>query len=266
MITLPIGLCWPSVKLERIDDYQSWRFWAGDLRVVVDPWLTPRFEIGPKGIILSREHGDAPEHAPERPPECDLLVLTAPFADHFNPETLRGFDRGTPVLASGPAARRMRRLGFSKVEVFRPDRTLDMAGAEIRGVRSGFPYGGNSSGFVLREKSSGRSLYFEPHVVDPRREELPDEVDAIVMPVERVRLLGVPFAMGPVRAAAAAARVNARFIVPTGTHPERNEGLLARFLLRIDGGLEDLRRGLDALERGASELLALPSNALRELG
>lgn len=245
------------MELVRLDDYQAWLLGLDTsegrrLRVLVDPWLSERFTVL-GSWLFGRRHRAWVEA--EALPPIDAILLSAHFADHFDPATLARLDPSIPVYTTRAAARRLRRLGHAGVEVLGPGAQRELGpGVELHAVRPGFPYAHNSLGFLIHEQASGRRLYLETHVTDEaslvalRAEHGP--VDLVIAPVESVRLFGVMLAMAAPRALRTLELLGARWVAPTGLEPGRGFGLLA-WLLRCRGTLEDFRA---ALEAGAAEV------------
>jgi L-ascorbate metabolism protein UlaG (beta-lactamase superfamily) len=211
------------MDLLKLDDYQSWLLRSGDHRLLIDPWLTPklRFPLG----TFERER---------KLPVSDAgvptgLLITAPFGDHLDAPTLAPFDRALPVFTNAPAARRLRGLGFTNITTVRAGDTHTFGALTVRFIAPGFPYSHNSLGFLLEENA--RRAYFETHVIGAKTlAQLPKPLDALISTMESVRLFGIQLSMDAVRAAKAAAALQARVFVPTGIDPGRSTGLLPKLL------------------------------------
>jgi L-ascorbate metabolism protein UlaG (beta-lactamase superfamily) len=244
------------VKLTRLDDYQSWLLETRGRRLVIDPWLTHSFRVPPGHWLFGRRR-EVVSTPKEAIAEVDALLLTGPFSDHLNPETLAVLPRGVPAFANPPAARALRRLGFTRVTPLRDGETAQpFEGLTVEAVQPGFPYRHNSLGYLLRDAQA--RLYLETHTVDLARQGARvTGVDLAVLPVQGVRLLGVPFVMSPERALEVTRVLAPQVVVPTGRDPQRAHGLLSSAMLWCRGTVEDYARLLAA--SGLSTRLATPA-------
>lgn len=226
------------MKLVRLDDYQSWRVEAGGLRLAIDPWLTAEHALPPGHWLFGRRREAAPACGVAPLADLDALIVTGVFADHCDPATLAHVKRDVRCFAERAAARRLEKLGFQSIEVLRPGTRHALgAGVSLEAVAPGFPYSGNSVGFVL--EADGKRLGFETHVVAAERHRaLLSGLDCLVMPVQGVRLVGVPFVMSPARALEVIGQLGPRAVVPTGNDPQRGHGLLSSLFLSYRGTVE----------------------------
>lgn len=225
------------MKLTRLDDYQSWLIEAAGRRIAVDPWLTAEYSLAPGHWLFGWRRP---------PPACgvtplahlDALVLTGPFGDHCDPATLAHVAREVPCFAQPAAARRLRSLGFTQVTALRDGVVVEVAaGVMLEPVAPGFPFTRSSTGFVLT--AEGQRLALEPHLVDLERQATRlENLDVLLIPVQGVRLLGVPYAMSATRALCVVQRLAPRLVVPTGNDPQRGHGLLSRLFLSYRGSVE----------------------------
>ena len=227
------------MKLRRLDDYQSWALEQGGRRVLIDPWLSDEHHLPGGHWLFGRRR------APPAPLTTWLpvhaLVLSAHFADHLHAPTLREVPKDVPVFASSFAAKLARRLGFTDVTALRKgDVFIPWPGLSVQVLAPGFPYAHNSLGFVF--EGDARRVYFETHMV-PGDIASRGPFDAVVAPMQSVRLLGVPFVQGPEKAAAVAKTVGAKWWLPTGNEPHLAHGALPT-LLFTRGHMADFEAAL----------------------
>ena len=226
------------MRLTRLDDYQSWLLEVGGRRIAIDPWLTHELSLPPGHWLFGRRRDRVPI-AKETIADVDALLLTGPFSDHCDPQTLSVLPRALPAFANAPAARRLRRLGFTQVTTLRDRETAaPFEHVSIEGVQPGFPYRHNSLGYLISEP--GARLYFETHTVDLRRHAARIiGVDVAVLPVQGVWLLGIPFVMSAERALEVTRAIAPRVVVPTGNDPHKAHGLMSRAMLWTRGSISD---------------------------
>lgn len=234
------------MKLVRLDDYQSWLVEAAGRRIAIDPWLTTEHALIPGHWLFGRRR-EAPVCGFTPLSKLDALVITGPFADHCDPATLAHVAREVPCFAQKDAARRLRRLGFQQVTVLENGVPVELApGVTLEPVAPGFPFTRSSTGFVLC--ADGKRLGLEPHLVDLERHAARLEgLDAYLLPVQGVRLIGVPYAMSPERALHVIQQLKPRVVIPTGNDPQRGHGLLARVFLVYRGTVDAFGEQLKAM-------------------
>lgn len=233
------------MKLHRLDDYQSWLLEVGGRRIAIDPWLTTSLKLPPGHWLFGRRREASPTPK-EAIAGVDALIITGPFSDHCDPETLSVLPRDVPAYANGPAARRLRGLGFTRVTAMRDgDVAAPFEGLKLEAVQPGFPYRHNSLGFLLDD--GHQRTYLETHMVDVRRHGARvGGVDVAVLPVQGVWLFGIPFVMSPERALAVTQALKPGVVVPTGNDPQVAHGLMSKAMLWCRGSVDDYARLLAA--------------------
>lgn len=228
-----------GMRLTRLDDYQSWLVEVNGRRLAIDPWLTNELSLPPGHWLFGRRRARVPT-AKERIADIDALVLTGPFSDHLDPETLSVLPRTVPTFANAPAARVLVRLGFTRVTTMHDGHIAKPFDDDVtlEAVRPGFPYRHNSLGYLL---TNGHArLYLETHTVDLARQAARlKNVDVAVLPVQGVWLFGIPFVMSPERALEVTRALTPRVVVPTGNDPHKAHGLMSKAMLSTRGTLED---------------------------
>lgn len=231
------------MELERLDDYQSWRIRCGGQQLIVDPWLVDDIEVAAGGRAqrrwLHRQHRSPVALRPSEIDRRDIIVLTSALPDHAHRPTLRAIDRSVRVVGAGAAVRVARELGFRSTIALAPGQRIVLDGrAALTGIRPRFPYGVGSLGLLLESLDDGVRVYLEPHLAPQRHPALEPSVDVVIATIERVRLGGVPLAMDVDECIGLARRLKARWVLATGTAPERAAGWLPERLLRFEGGAD----------------------------
>jgi L-ascorbate metabolism protein UlaG (beta-lactamase superfamily) len=252
------------MRLTRLDDYQSWLLEVGGRRIAIDPWLTDAMSLPPGHWLFGRRRA-APKEGPALIANADALVITGPFSDHCDPDTLKVLPRGTPVFANALAARRLRAMGFERVTAMVDGQRQQLFDTvTLEAVAPAFPYRHNSLGFIF--EGDGARVYLETHTVDlARHASRLKGLHAVVMPVQGVRLLGLPFVMSPERAVAVLEALRPRQVVPTGLDPQVAHGALSAAMLWYRGTVDDFA---DLLRRaqGPTRLLHPAAGEAVELG
>lgn len=243
------------MQLTRLDDYQSWLLTIGGRRIAIDPWLTHEHSLPPGHWLFGRRREVVPTPK-ETLAGVDALILSGPFSDHCDPDTLAVLSRDTPAFANPPAARRLRGMGFTRVHTLRDgDKVEPFEGVSLEAVQPGFPYRHNSLGYLISDAHA--RLYFETHTVDVRRHgQRVKGADVAVLPVQGVWLFGVPFVMSPERAIEVTRAIEPKLLVPTGHDPQKAHGLMSRAMLWTRGSIDDFAQLL--AHSGLPTKLAMP--------
>lgn len=251
------------MKLHRLDDYQSWLIEASGRRIGVDPWLTAEHALPGGHWLFGRRREAAPACGVEPMKTLDALIITGPFADHCDPDTLAHVKRDLPCFAQKHGAHRLRKLGFTNVTVMKHGDRVDVVDSDVslEAIAPNFPYHGNSMGFVL--SADGSRLGFETHGIDLEQHATRlSSLDCLVMPVQGVRLLGIPFVASPERALTVAQRLTPKAIVPTGNDPQKGHGLLDTLFLSYKGTVEGFGEQLRAALPGTNWAPLKPGESL----
>ncbi len=219
----------------------GWLLEIGELRLLVDPWLTGPL-VFPPGPWLLRGELPHPWPVPER---LDLLLLTQGLADHCHAPSLALLDPTLPVVGSTAAAARARQLGFCHVTALRPGEELAWPDGDRQlqiTATAGAPVPQVENGYLLRYPA-GR-LYLEPHgFCDPG---LPAEpLDAVITPVLD---LGLPLAGAFVKGRQVLPQLLERF------HPRTVLASTAGGDVRFSGALVGLLRAEGTTEEAAAQL------------
>ena len=177
-------------------------------RVVVDPW----FESG--WMIRQQEPLGL---TPDGLPSFAAVLVTHRHHDHFDPRALRRLAATVPEVIARPELHaRLAHLGFQRVtDLGWWDRTR-VGDIDVTAVpaRHGVP----ENGYVLAAGGvtayvAGDTRYYD-ELVDVAT--VFPALDAAVLPVGGLRLLGFPREMGPGDAARAATVLSARRLIPMG--------------------------------------------------
>ncbi len=221
------------MHLTRLDDYQSWLLQIGGRRIAIDPWLTARYCLSPGAWLLERTRA-APRFTPADLKDIDALALTAPYADHLDPDSLAQVPRDLPVLAPASAGSALRSLGFTQVSSPPAGQTVSLAGVAVRIVPSGFPFAWSTRGYLWQD-GDGRVLYHEPHAIPLSQAQRLGRVSVVLTSVQGVRLVGLPLVMSAEHLSEALRVLKPDRLVPTGSDPQTSHGLLQRFGLSTKG-------------------------------
>ncbi len=160
--------------------------WAG-LRLLFDPWLVGPLVFGKLEWLFKAERRNPISALPT---DLDAIVITQGLEDHCHPLTLSRLDRQIPVIASPSAAQVVRELGYTQVTVLAHGEKTVLAENLTIHALPGAPVGPTQveNGYLLREHSSGQTLYYEPHGYHQAVLAVVKEVDVVIAPVVDITL------------------------------------------------------------------------------
>jgi len=164
----------------------------------------------------------------------DLILITHPHGDHFQPEVLREYRKLNPsAILAGPAdvARLAQEQGVGEVKVVIPGRDYTLAGVNFRTVRACFlegqshPNAGHWVGYVLR---LNKTRYYVTGDTEPLPEMAKLDVD-VIFPL----LYGCGGNLE--QAIQLAATCKARLVVPVHTTGSNRleEDIVKKYLARL---------------------------------
>ena len=224
-------------------DSNSWLIEMGGKRILLDPWLVGPLMFGNLPWLFKGERR-VPRQIPEN---IDLILLSQGLEDHAHPPTLEQLDRQIPVVGSVSAAKVVQGLNYTQVTALKPGETFTLADVvEIRAV-PGSPVGPGAieNGYILKDLSTDRTLYYEPHGYHDRSLSALAPIDAIITPIIdlEIPLIG-PIIKGKNAAIEVSRQLQAQTIVPTAAGGDIEFTGLLISLLRAKGSVEELNAEL----------------------
>jgi L-ascorbate metabolism protein UlaG (beta-lactamase superfamily) len=179
-------------------------------RLITDPVLRNR--VGPLTRIVAGPAASASEGV-------DAILLSHLHADHADAASLRQVGRETPVIAPTGAGRWVAAAGMRSVRELGVGETTEVGPLSVSATPAHhdgrrWPIGGsgNAEGFVVR--GAERSVYFAGDTdLFPQMEEL-GPLDVALIPIWGWGPALGPGHLDPERAAQAAARLQAKIVIP----------------------------------------------------
>ncbi|MBE9180486.1 MBL fold metallo-hydrolase [Oculatella sp. LEGE 06141] len=161
-------------------DSNSWLIEMGTQRILLDPWLVGSLTFANQAWLFK---GDRPIPRPI-PDHIDLILLSQGLEDHAHPPTLKQLDRAIPVVGSPNAAKVAQALGYRQVTALGHGESVTVAQLKISAT-PGSPLGPltTENGYLLKDLSSGKTLYYEPHGYHSPSLKDAAPVDVVIAPI-----------------------------------------------------------------------------------
>uniref|UniRef100_B8HSI9 MBL fold metallo-hydrolase n=1 Tax=Cyanothece sp. (strain PCC 7425 / ATCC 29141) TaxID=395961 RepID=B8HSI9_CYAP4 len=244
-------------------DSNSWLVEMGEQRILVDPWLVGPLVFGNLPWLFKAERRqDRPI-----PESLDLILLSQGLADHAHPPTLAQLNRQIPVVASPAAAKVVESLGYSQIISLQHGQSYTLNHQLTIQATVGSPLGPQvvENGYLLTDRKTGETLYYEPHGYHQPELQAFAPVDVVITPLLDLNLLGFPFIKGGKSALEVVQWLKPRFVLPTAAGGDITfQGLLMQ-LIRGQGEIESFRRLLldhqldtEVMDVQPGDRLALP--------
>ena len=243
------------MKIKKIDDYQSWYIESEDTALIIDPWLDKVMQ--PKSnFFINRAREENALITDEMISKVACILISAPFEDHFHEKSLKRFDSSTLVLTSKPSVKKLKKLGFTNIEVLKSGIQKNIGDLEIKAHDAGFPYNYLWT-FSFEIIQGERVLYFESHVDKPSRiRQKGLKADCAILTTEEVKILGLlPLSNSSEATLKILEELECKNIMIQGSDPSETKGLISYFLKIGEENLELFsNNGIKAFKEAGSEV------------
>ena len=243
------------MKIKKIDDYQSWYIESEDTALIIDPWLDKVMQ--PKSnFFINRAREENALITDEMIDKVACILISAPFEDHFHEKSLKRFDPSTLVLTSKPSVKKLKKLGFTNIEVLKSGIQKNIGDLEIKAHDAGFPYNYLWT-FSFEIIQGGKVLYFESHVDKPSRiRQKGLKADCAILTTEEVKILGLlPLSNSSEATLKILEELECKNIMIQGSDPSETKGLISYFLKIGEENLELFsNNGIKAFKEAGSEV------------
>ncbi|MBD2460671.1 MBL fold metallo-hydrolase [Oscillatoria sp. FACHB-1407] len=224
-------------------DSNSWLIEMGNKRILLDPWLVGNLVFGNMPWLFQGMRSQ-PRPIPE---VIDLILLSQGLEDHAHPDTLKQLDRSIPVVASPNAAKVVQELGYSQITSLAHGESYMLTDSVTIQAFPGSPIGPflTENAYLLREASSGQTLYYEPHGYHAEAVRAIAPVDVVITPMVslEVPLLGA-IIQGHKTALQVAQWLRPQVMLPTAAGGDISFTGFLNSVLRGSGSIADLRTQL----------------------
>ncbi len=228
-------------------DLNSWLIELDQVRILVDPWLVGPMTLGLPAWLLRFERTQT-RSCPE---PLDMILLSQGLPDHAHAASLETLDRQIPLVCPPSAADLVQRLGFQQITVLKPGETFYLKDQLTFQATLGAPLGPlrQENGYILRSRSSGQSLYYEPHGFPDPKLANQAPVDVVITPIIDVTLpLIGPIIAGLTHGLELAQSLTPQVIIPTAQPGNVTIAGILPHLLQAPTQPETLAERLPTLE------------------
>lgn len=242
-------------------DSNSWLIEIAGKHILLDPWLFGALVFGNLPWLFKGEKAVA--YA--LPDQIDLILLSQGLEDHAHPPTLEKLDHQIPAVGSSNAAKVLRELGYTQVTALEPGETFTFDNClQIEAV-PGSPIGPQiiENGYLLRDLTNGKTLYYEPHGYHSPTLQNKTSVDIAITPIVNLTLLKLlPILKGQESALQLCRWLHPQVILPTGgVGNVKYEGALTT-LIREVGNIDRFRQLLVANNLATQVIEPAPGEAI----
>ena len=221
-------------------DSNSWLIEIAGKRILLDPWLVGALMFGKADWFFKSER----RTQRQIPVNIDLILLSQGLPDHAHPETLQQLDRQIPVVASPSAAKLVQQLGYAEVTALQHGELFNMPNLLTILAVTGSPTGPTTveNGYIIRDLTSDRSIYYEPHGYHDKNLKDFAPIDVVITPTIDLKLPLIGTVIKGQQGAVQVAKcLQPQVIIPTAAGGDITfSGLLLKFL-QAEGSVATLR-------------------------
>lgn len=242
------------MKLVKADNYQSWYIEEKNQSIIVDPWLTKKLN-NKSSFFIQRKKERVTFLNSSQLQKIKAILITAPFEDHLQIESLKFFSKDTPIYTSNMVSKVLKKKFVSN-----PIHILDESGAKICNMKvsslpTSYPY--YNSTFSILFESNNKRIFHEGHIVNfkyLRKNQI--KADVSILTADQVKLFGlITLGMGTKNTLKACKMLESKHLFITGNNPEDTKGIIGKFLLtkkmeidKISSEINVHANGGDAIE------------------
>jgi len=227
-----------NMQVIRGDNYQSWVYSSESDLIVVDPWLTQK-QVFPILRWLLYRDSEKPSYLEQQNQihAVTHIIITAPFSDHLDLESLKKFKADIPIFTTAEASKVLSKSNFTNIIVVKPQHKYQLGSFELEVYKAGSPYHSTTFAYTLRDTTS--IIFHEPHIVNSNLSF--NNLNACILTVDQVKVLGfIKVSMGIEQAKKMQQKLNAEYLLATGIAPNKTKGLIT-WLLSIKENYSSLK-------------------------
>ncbi len=224
-------------------DSNSWLLEIAQKRILLDPWLVGDLVFGNlPWLFKAQKKSQRPI-----PENIDLILLSQGLEDHAHPPTLKALDHDLPVVGSPNAAKVVKELGYTQVRSLAHGESYILDETIVIKAVPGSPIGPmlTENGYLIRDLTSGVSLYYEPHGYHSADIKESAPIDVVITPLVTLKIpfLGAVI-QGHKTALEAVKSLQPQFILPTAAGGDVDFDGVLLSILKGEGTVEEFQSQL----------------------
>ena len=218
------------MKLLKADNYQTWYIEEENESILIDPWLTKQLQ--PDGsIFIQRNKSVSSKLSTEDFNKVKAIIITAPFEDHLNFDSIKIFPNDTPIYTSKIVKKLISKKKLSNPIYILDEKGMDICSMNVKSLPTSYPYYSTTFSLLFEDKYNNK-IFHEGHIVNFKYLlENNIKADVAILTAEEVRLFGlITLGMNYKKTIKACELLGIRDLFITGNNPKKTKGLISNFL------------------------------------
>ena len=242
------------MKLVKADNYQSWYIEEKNQSIIIDPWLTKQLN-NKSSFFIQRKKEKITFLNSSQLQKIKAIIITAPFEDHLQIESIKFFSKDTPIYTSNMVSKVLKKKFVSNPIHILNELGTEICNMNVSALPTSYPY--YSSTFSILFESNNKRIFHEGHIVNFKylhKNQI--KADVAILTADQVKLFGlITLGMGTKNALKACKMLESENLFITGNNPDDTKGFIGKFLLtkkmeidKISSEINVYANGGDAIE------------------
>ncbi len=242
------------MKLVKADNYQSWYIEEKNQSIIIDPWLTKQLN-NKSSFFIQRKKEKITFLNSSQLQKIKAIIITAPFEDHLQIESIKFFSKDTPIYTSNMVSKVLKKKFVSNPIHILNELGTEICNMNVSALPTSYPY--YSSTFSILFESNNKRIFHEGHIVNFKylhKHQI--KADVSILTADQVKLFGlITLGMGTKNTLKACKMLESENLFITGNNPDDTKGFIGKFLLtkkmeidKISSEINVYANGGDAIE------------------
>ena len=218
------------MKLLKADNYQTWYIEEENESILIDPWLTKQLQ--PDGsIFIQRNKSITSQLSTQNLNKVKAIIITAPFEDHLNFDSVRIFPNDTPIYTSKIVKKVICKKNLPNPIYILDEKGMNICSMNVKSLPTSYPYYSTTFSLLFEDKYNNK-IFHEGHIVNFKYLlENNIKADVAILTAEEVRLFGlITLGMNYKKTIKACELLGIKDLFITGNNPKKTKGLISNFL------------------------------------
>ena len=218
------------MKLLKADNYQTWYIEEENESILIDPWLTKQLQ--PDGsIFIQRNKSVISNLTTENLNKVKAIIITAPFEDHLNFDSIKLFSSNIPIYTSKIVKKIISRVKLPNPIYILDEKGINICSINVKSLPTSYPYYSTTFSLLFEDKYNNK-IFHEGHIVNFKylvKHNI--KADIAVLTAEEVKLFGfITLGMNYKKTIKACELLGIKDLFITGNNPKKTKGLISNFL------------------------------------